>query len=103
MATKRQLEFACYFANWCKREGLDPVDVKELAILVQQRSSAATRVCNYPDSTGTLKKRDNDLIQRIREKAKSMKLKAFFPGLYACFERIDGKSKGAQLHLPLDF
>lgn len=84
MRLPKEWEKRVHFANWCRREQLDPRDVAELRVLTNRHASAYAQM----DSTNTdvLKKRYEMLGRKIDEKAVAMGITEMdWPGLFPTF------------------
>lgn len=87
------------FANFCIAYGFNPYNAGKLCQLVQQRANFAMNDMNVhhdQESQAKADKKDDRLMNNVREMAKGMGLEVTFPSSYASVTK-DGKS----INLPL--
>jgi hypothetical protein len=99
MLLNKTFQARVHFANFCVNNNLEPFVVGKLCQLVQRRATAAMNDANRHHDEASMQKadkKDDRLIEEIKEMGKEMGLEITFPSCWASVLK-DGKT----LNLPI--
>lgn len=85
MGHSKSVRNALFFANWCKRHGVDPSDAADLVTLADRAFKAGERKCNTGEDHSYEK-----WTTEFEKKAATLGFSTSWPGLCPTLKDVDG-------------